>query len=86
MSVDYERMAWYLVSEFLLKHPLPWHIEQDWTLEVIDSNGNIVIKCMSYADAQAIVDEAIRLDDEKIAFETTFEGEFGFPLEDLQDK
>jgi hypothetical protein len=37
------------------RHPLPWTIDQDWTWEVIASDGTCVEKKMTYGDALAFV-------------------------------
>lgn len=39
-------------------HPTPWRVEQDWTWEVTDAYGYVVMKCMTEAQARALVDLA----------------------------
>lgn len=43
------------------RHPLPWNIECDWTVEVHDANNNIVIKLMTVAEARELIDFAVGL-------------------------
>lgn len=33
-----------LVRHLTMGHPFPWHLEFDWTVEVTDAAGGIVIK------------------------------------------
>jgi hypothetical protein len=44
-----------LVRELLWKHPLPWRIEEDWTLEVTDVNHHVVLKCMTVEEANELI-------------------------------
>lgn len=44
-----------LVSLKLAVHPLPWRIDYDWTVEVIDAKGNCVMKLMNDAEAKAFI-------------------------------
>lgn len=45
-----------IVRQVTLTHPLPWTIERDWTWEVLDARGQVVAKCRTPGDAQAVVD------------------------------
>ena len=47
-----------LAFQVYLDHPLPWKIEQDWTVEVIAADGHIVAKCSSTEKAQRVIDWA----------------------------
>lgn len=38
------------------RNPLPWHIETDWTVEVIAANGRLVNKFQTREEAQAFID------------------------------
>jgi hypothetical protein len=53
-----------LVHEILMRHPLPWRIEHDWTVEVLDAKDRCVAKLMSDVDAQAFIRFAQELSDE----------------------
>lgn len=53
-----------LIFDKLLNHPLPWTPEQDWTIEVTDAKGRIVLKCINYAEANELIDLATQLDKE----------------------
>lgn len=44
-----------LVRHLMTGHPLPWRLEFDWTVEVTDANGAIVIKCIHADEANEIV-------------------------------
>lgn len=45
----------------IAKHPLPWHIDIDWTVEVYDAKDRLVIKLMNAAEAQELIDFATEL-------------------------
>lgn len=45
----------FVLRHALLAHPLPWRIEQDWTWEVLAADGATIAKCMTPAQAQAVV-------------------------------
>jgi hypothetical protein len=49
------------VRPLIAKHPLPWCIEQDWTLEITDNQGAIVFKCMRSIEAIALIELAEEL-------------------------
>lgn len=42
-----------------LRHPLPWHINSDWTEEVITSDGYCIAKCQTVEEAVSIIAVAI---------------------------
>lgn len=50
-----------IVRQVSLTHPLPWTIDRDWTWEVLDARGQVVAKCKTPGDAQAVVDLGKRL-------------------------
>lgn len=58
MSPD---LARHLVRPLIAKHPLPWRIDYDWTVEVYDANGGIVMKLMNDAQAQELLAFATEL-------------------------
>lgn len=49
-----------ILDTLLLNHPLPWRVERDWSHEVGAEDGTIVAKCMTYEEAETIVDYATR--------------------------
>jgi hypothetical protein len=54
-------LAQHLVEPLIAKHPLPWRIEYDWTVEVYDARDHIVIKLMTSAQAQELIAFATEL-------------------------
>jgi hypothetical protein len=48
-----------LVRRLLSSHPLPWRIEHDWTVEVIDANNRVVEKFMNDAMANDLIAAAV---------------------------
>lgn len=48
----------------LLRHPLPWYIESDWTHQIVASDGCTISKCKSHAQAQAVIEYAINRQNE----------------------
>jgi hypothetical protein len=70
MPVKAETLLSRMLLGAILEHPLPWRVEQDWTNEVTDADGNIVVKCQTAEEAQAIIDLAMQQDDELIKMET----------------
>lgn len=50
-----------LLAYAVLVHPMPWRIDQDWTKEVLDRNGDCVAKFMTVAEAQELIDAAMAL-------------------------
>lgn len=69
---NYKQMARDMIHYAMMYHPLPWRIEEDWTSEVTAADGTIVCKSAG-TYAQAIIDEAERMDQESKAFEKEFE-------------
>ena len=53
-----------LIRHLTTGHPLPWHVELDWTVEVTDAAGAIVIKCMHIDQANEIIELAKLLAEE----------------------
>lgn len=39
----------------VIRHPLPWRVESDWTEEVVASDGYCIAKCDFPEQAEAIV-------------------------------
>ena len=58
MSPD---LARHLVRPLIARHPLPWRVDYDWTVEVYDANDQIVIKLMTAAQAQELIEFANEL-------------------------
>ena len=54
-------LARHLVRPLLDRHPLPWRCEVDWTAEVTDAAGDIVIKLPSTALADELIAFAVAL-------------------------
>jgi hypothetical protein len=54
-------LARHLVRPLITKHPLPWRLEYDWTVEVYDAADRLVIKLMNAAQAQELCEFAIEL-------------------------
>jgi hypothetical protein len=52
MSPD---LARHLVRPLIAKHPLPWRIDFDWTVEVYDAKDQIVIKLMNANQAEELI-------------------------------
>lgn len=53
---DDECLLRMLVDQLLLPmHPLPWHIEHDWTWEVHDERNKVVLKCQTAAQAERLI-------------------------------
>lgn len=48
-----------LMHEKMIRHPLPWHAEQDWAAGVYDSTNKCVIKCINMAEAAELIDCAL---------------------------
>jgi len=44
-----------LVLDLIYKHPLPWRIDHDWTVEVLDAKDRVVAKLKTDADAMALI-------------------------------
>src|SRR5260221_707216 len=54
---DLNMTAWAkeLLFRQLMKHPLPWKIDQDWTYEVIDAKNNCIAKFQSCHQAEEMI-------------------------------
>ncbi len=63
-----------LIRDKMYGHPLPWTIDYDWCVEVIDSNGRIVTKLMHRDMAMELINMAERISAEDAAFRAEFEG------------
>ncbi len=44
-----------LVHNYMLKYPLPWSTGQDWSLEILTTRGDIVMKCNNSTEAKEII-------------------------------
>lgn len=60
-------VLWYFVHKLVDKHPLPWRIELDWTVELYDANNQCIDKYMQVAHAEQVIKlaEKIHEDDKK---------------------
>lgn len=65
----------YFIRQAISHHALPWRIEQDWTMEVTDADNHVVLKCMTAAHAQFMVDEAVRIKTESDRTDKIFDCE-----------
>lgn len=50
-----------LVRRLIAKHPLPWTIEHDWTVEVHDAKKQCVMQLQTNADATELIEYAAAL-------------------------
>lgn len=48
-------LARHLVRPLITKHPLPWRLDYDWTVEVYDTSDRLVIKLINAAQAQELI-------------------------------
>lgn len=58
MKIQNQEHKWLLenlTSELINNHPLPWHIDRDWTYEVLDANNGIVLKCQTMKQAETLI-------------------------------
>lgn len=57
---DFNMVEWAreLLFRQIMKHPLPWRIDEDWTKEVIAADGACIAKFQTYAQAQEMIDAA----------------------------
>ena len=62
-----------LVRDKIHGHPLPWTIDYDWCVEVVDSIGRIVHKFMDRSMAEDLISMANRISSEDAAFSAEFE-------------
>lgn len=60
-----------LVERLVERCPLPWRIEQDWTVEVTAKNDHIVMKCMTGGQALFLIAAAERVAAERKAGKKT---------------
>ena len=60
----YEDALRAVLFQILSRHPAPWHVEQDWTYEVITQDGLCVAKCSTPEGAGliAVMAQAIETD------------------------
>lgn len=54
-------LARHLVRPLIAKHPLPWRLDYDWTVEVYDAKGGLVMKLMNDTQAQELLAFATEL-------------------------
>ncbi len=50
-----------LIANKIDRHPLPWSIDHDWTVEVLDARGHCVMKLMTQDEAEALITYASAL-------------------------
>lgn len=50
-----EELARFLVRPLLARHPLPWRLEFDWTVEVTDAKDQIVMKLPHVNEATELI-------------------------------
>jgi hypothetical protein len=72
---ELQQMVHDLLHNQMIVHKLPWRIEQDWTFEVTASDGYIVAKCQTHAEAQNIIDEANAMNERSKELDKFLEGE-----------
>jgi len=48
-------LARHLVRPLIAKHPLPWRLDYDWTVEVYDAKEGLVMKLMNDTQAQELL-------------------------------
>lgn len=53
-----DKMVRWLLIHQLINNPLPWTVDRDWTYEVKASNGVVIAKCPTHAEAQEIIKAA----------------------------
>lgn len=56
--MDWKQIADELLFQQMQDHPLPWHIEHDWTYEVTAADGHIIAKCRFPGQAGLIIQRA----------------------------
>lgn len=44
-----------LVARLVAQYPLPWHVDVDWTVEVLTEKGDCVMKCMDDEQVNALI-------------------------------
>lgn len=53
-----DRIGRALLLHQLITNPLPWHIDHDWSWEIIADNKATIAKCQSSQEAKAIIKAA----------------------------
>lgn len=69
-----------LVGHVMGGHPLPWTIDLDWTVEVVDALGGTVIKCMNTDEAAEIMALAVSIASDDAVAKAELESIIGGPL------
>jgi hypothetical protein len=64
-----------LVRDKMYEHPLPWTLDYDWLVEVVDPTGRAVHKLMTRAAALELISIAERLAAEDAAFDVELQHE-----------
>lgn len=64
MDKQKEVLLLQVIREFMLRHPRPWRIEQDWGWDVMDAKGARVTTTPAHELSQLLVDLAGDLDEE----------------------
>lgn len=62
-AVDGWKWSAQRLAQLIAAHPLPWHIERDWTFEVTARDNTCVEKFSNHADAYMFIECA-----EEVAF------------------
>lgn len=70
-------LLWLLITPLMKDHPRPWRIEQDWTWEVYDASGGLVLKCMSPVEASLLCDLVKKYDADEKEFNRWMTGQLG---------
>jgi hypothetical protein len=73
--MDPARLLRYFVRQAIDQHPLPWRVDRDWTYELIDRDGELVVKCQTPEDAYGLIELAFQLNAESKTFAETLEKE-----------
>lgn len=60
------------LDSLLAEHPLPWTLDRDWSVEVLDAKGACVITLMSWGDGCALLERAKERAAENAAGEAEF--------------
>lgn len=66
-----------LVRDKMFHHPLPWSIDYDWMVEVVDPMGRVVLKLQKDAEARELIAMATRISIEDAVFHAELEGMLG---------
>lgn len=62
-----------LIRDKMHGHPLPWTIDYDWCVEVLDREGRLVLKLQRDVEARELIEMATRIAAERAEFEVEFE-------------